>query len=206
MTVHSMNHRRIPLLWTVVVGVSLCLCVAACSKDPQAPILLNFHTIDEGNAYRSPQLSGEALSWVIDHYGIKTVINLRGPNPGKVWYDDELSVCKAKKVALVDIPMSSQSLPPPDLLKSVVSTLKTSARPLLIHCQSGADRTGAVSALYRIEVLGQDRTAAMRELSPEYWHFRDQKPCMDKLIEIYEPTDEWMASYEQNYQQIPCGG
>ncbi len=168
------------------------------------PFLFNFYAIDGGQAYRSSQLSGETLSWVIDRYAIKTVINLRGSNPGQPWYDEEAETCRTMGVALIDLPMSSQSLPPPDLLASIVKALRTAQYPILIHCESGSDRTGAVSALYRIVVLEQDRADAMKELGPEYWHFRDNKPCMDKLIEIYEPTAEWMTQYERDYGQLTC--
>lgn len=189
-----------------------CSCLAlpllpACGDGDAAsvpPILLNFHTLDEGKAYRSEQLSGEALAWVIDRHAIKTVVNLRGPNPGKPWYVAEAATCQAKNVALVDLPMSSQSLPEPPLLKSIVDTLRTARYPILIHCESGADRSGAVSALYRLDILRQDRAEAMKELSPDYWHFKAKKPCMDKLAEIYEPTPEWMEQYEREYGELTC--
>jgi protein tyrosine/serine phosphatase len=192
---------RLALLPLLIAGAA-----AGCKDKPETaePMLVNFHVIEEGKAYRSPQLSAESLAWVIDHHGIKTVINLRGPNPDEPWYRDESSVCKAKQTTLVDLPMSSQSLPAPELLKSILSALKTAQPPVLIHCESGADRTGAAAALYRMEVLGQDRATALRELSPDYWHFRSKKPCMDTLVEMYEPTPEWMARYEKDYQNITC--
>ena len=190
--------------------LTLCLAVLAASgcrsdsADTSEPVLLNFHPLVEGQVYRGPQLSGEALSWVIDRYKLKTVFNLRGAHPEELWYREESSACKAKGVQLVDLAMSSQSMPEPALLKSIVATLKRAPTPLLIHCESGADRSGAVAALYRMEVLKQDRTAALKELSPDYWHFRAKKPCMDTLVEMYESTPEWMAQYEQNYQNIVC--
>jgi protein tyrosine/serine phosphatase len=190
-----------------VLGCGLALSLSACNEDDAAtsqPFLFNFYALDEGKAYRSAQLSGQALSWVVDRHAIKTVINLRGPNAGKPWYDEEATTCKAKNVTLVDIPMSSKSLPEPQLLESIVEALRTAEYPILIHCESGSDRSGAVSALYRIDILKQDRAEAMKELSPDYWHFRAKKPCMDKLAEIYEPTAEWMQQYERDYEQITC--
>jgi protein tyrosine/serine phosphatase len=174
------------------------------NEAANTPILFNFHAIEGGQAFRSSQLSGEALSWVIDRHAIKTVINLRGTNAGKPWYDEEADACRAKNVALIDLPMSSQSLPAPDLLASIVQALRTAQYPVLIHCESGADRTGAVSALYRIDVLKHDRADALKELGSQYWHFRQSKPCMDRLAEIYEPTAEWMAQYERDYGQLTC--
>ena len=55
----------------------------------------NFHEVVPGQFYRSAQLSGERLGAEIDRYGIKTVINLRGENPDKGWYVDEVSATAA---------------------------------------------------------------------------------------------------------------
>lgn len=196
--------RGLFLLLMSGMPVVLLSAVGCKDKAPDKPILLNFHTIDEGKAYRSPQLSSEALSYVIDNYGIKTVVNLRGTNLGKPWYDAEAAVCRGKNVALVDHAMSSQALPSPELLEAILATLATAERPLLIHCESGADRTGAVAGLYRKAVLGQDTEAAMQELSPDYWHFRAKKPCMDTLVEMFEPGDNWLTTYTRNFDTLVC--
>jgi protein tyrosine/serine phosphatase len=191
----------------VILAATCASFTQGCTKDGLAdnpPMLFNFHAIEDGRAYRSSQLSGEALAWVIDRYGIQTVINLRGHNPGKEWYEQEVQVSNAKNIALVNISMSSQSLPHPDLLESIVQALRTSQYPIMIHCESGSDRSGAVAGLYRLIMLEQDRPEALSELSSKYWHFQNKKPCMSKLVEIYEPTAEWMEWYRAQYQEIAC--
>ncbi len=184
----------------------LAVLLPACTEGdkPAPPILLNFHAIEEGRAYRSPQLSGEALAWVVDRYGIRTVVNLRGANPDQKWYRDEAAVCRDKGVALVDLAFNSQQLPAPELLAQLIETLAQAERPILIHCQGGADRTGAAAALYRMTVLKQSREQAMAELSVDYWHSRAKAPCMDRLIEIFEPAEGWLERYATTYQQISC--
>lgn len=179
---------------------------AACNGGDKSapPVLWNFHAIEEGQAYRSPQLSGDALAWVIDRYGIRTVVNLRGSNPDEKWYRDESAVCREKGVTLVDLAFSSQRLPDPELLAALLETLRTAQRPILIHCQGGADRTGAAAALYRMAVLNQPREQAMAELSADYWHNRAKAPCMDRLIEIFEPSEAWLEHYAATYRQIAC--
>jgi protein tyrosine/serine phosphatase len=187
----------------IVAAAMLPGCDKSKSED-MGQYLLTLHPIEAGRAYRSGQMSPEGLAWTIDHHGIKTVLNLRGHNPDKKWYQDEVKTCRDKGVILVDVSMSSQSLPPPEQLKQVVNTLRTATGPILIHCESGADRTGAVAALYRLDVLKQDRAAALKELNPDYGHFRAQKPCMDTLIEMYEPTPEWMVTYDRDYKGTTC--
>jgi protein tyrosine/serine phosphatase len=162
----------------------------------------NFYELDPGKAYRSSQPTGPQLKNAIGMLGLKTVINLRGPNPGVDWYDQEVAVCKEMNVPLADFPMSSGSLPEPDLLKGIVNTLKTAEYPILIHCAGGSDRTGAVSAIYKMLIDGADKSVAREQLSPRYFHFQVNAPSMDRLLELYEPTDEWLATYTQEYPQL----
>jgi protein tyrosine/serine phosphatase len=154
--------------------------------------------------YRSAQPYQAALENVIGQLGIRTVVNLRGPNPGEYWYDVERQTCEAMGVTLVDHAMSAHSLPSGELLGAVIDTLLNAEYPILIHCQGGADRTGAVSAIYRMLVLGHDRASALEALSPLKLHFREYAPCMDTLAEMYEPRPEWLAQYTATSDQIAC--
>jgi len=43
-------------------------------------------------------------------------------------------------------------------------------RPLLIHCQHGADRTGAMVALYRVVVQNWSKADAIREMNEGGYH------------------------------------
>jgi len=45
--------------------------------------------------------------------------------------------------------------------------------PLLIHCQHGADRTGTLSAVYRVAVQGWSREEAIREMTQGGYGFHD---------------------------------
>jgi len=164
----------------------------------------NFDILREGRAYRSAQPLGDELASAIEMFGIRTVVNLRGSNPGQSWYDAEVAACDAMGVMLADHAMSAQSLPSPELLEAITNTLLTARHPILIHCQAGADRTGAVSAIYRMLVLGHDKAAALSELSPVHLHLRAFTPCMDTLAELYEPGPEWLAEYGATVAEIVC--
>jgi hypothetical protein len=49
--------------------------------------------------------------------------------------------------------------------------LRSAAKPLLIHCKAGSDRTGLVAALYRYAVAGEPAEQAVSELSLHFGHF-----------------------------------
>ncbi|MHC4441671.1 MAG: dual specificity protein phosphatase family protein [Planctomycetota bacterium] len=175
----------------------LVICTAGC-------LPFNFHVIEEGRAYRSAQPTSEALRWTIENYGIRTVVNLRGENQGEVWYDAEAEVCQAMGVTLINHAMSDSRLPSAELLGVIINTLQTAEYPILMHCQSGANRTGAISAIYRMLIMGHERDEAMQELSPAYFHFRADAPCMDTLVEIFETDTHWLTEYAATVDEIVC--
>ena len=195
---------QISLWW--LAAVLPVIATSACKKDhlSEDELPSNFHTLDSGRAYRSSQPTDQQLKDLIDVYKIRTVINLRGPNPGQPWYDAEAATCTAKGVKLVNHRMSARALPPPDVLKGIVETLQTAEYPILIHCSGGADRTGAVSAIYRMLIQHQDRETASQELAYEFGHLSDFSPWMDTLVAVYEPKPEWLAWYAANVEHIRC--
>lgn len=108
----------------------------------------NIHTVQAGGLYRSAQLSPSRLKRLIRQDHIRTIINLRGPNPKFAWYRHELSVSRAMSVRHYDIQLSSTQLPASAQLKRLVHLFKTAPKPILIHCQGGADRTGFASSMW----------------------------------------------------------
>lgn len=164
--------------------------------DQYAPltILDNFHPIEDGRAYRSAQLDGASLALVLEEYGIRTVVNLRGENVGEPWYDTERAVVTAAGAKLVDIGMSANALPSREALLLLYDTFETAEEPVLIHCKAGADRTSAAAAIWRMAVDGDSRAAAMRELSPLYGYFAALKPAMIELVRMFQPDREWILS------------
>lgn len=79
----------------------------------------NVHVVVPGEVYRSGQMrSGEMIS-LVQAYGIKSVLNRMSAKSG----------------------LSTKEI---DVL---IAIMKRSPKPLLVHCQGGADRTGLAAAL-----------------------------------------------------------
>ncbi|WP_298357035.1 dual specificity protein phosphatase family protein [Rhodoblastus sp.] len=131
----------------------------------------NVHVVEPGALYRSAQLDGPGLDAIINKYAIRTVINLRGPNKGQSWYDDEIAESRKDGVSHIDIRMSARSKPAASTIKELLAALRSAPKPILIHCKDGADRTGLAAALYEFLIAGQPREAAARQLSFRYGHF-----------------------------------
>jgi protein tyrosine/serine phosphatase len=163
----------------------------------------NFHVVDMGRMYRSAQPNERELETAIEGLGIRTVLNLRGPNIGSGWYDAERRVCEARGVRLIDVPMNASTLPSAETAGQILSYLQNLSYPVLVHCTGGSDRTGAVCALYRMSILGDDKSSSLAELSADYLHFRNLTPCMDRLAESFENRADWINQYRSIASQ-PC--
>ena len=131
----------------------------------------NVHEVEPGQLYRSAQLSGPFLNEVIDHYGVRTVINLRGRNPGTDWYRDEMAITARKGITHIDIGMSANKEPDAATIDQLIEAFKIAPKPILIHCEAGADRSGLASAMYELLIAHRSASEADRQLSFFYGHF-----------------------------------
>lgn len=161
----------------------------------------NFHEVDPGKFYRSATLPSWGMADVIQEYGIKTVINLRGSNPGESWYDAQMAVIQRQGINQIDIGMSAFSIPGRKNLLKLLDALKNAPRPILVHCQAGVDRTGEASALYQMMYMGKTRAQAMEMLSPRYGHFETFKPAKDYFVRDVWQDESWARTSFQ-----PCDG
>ena len=131
----------------------------------------NFHTVQEGALYRSAQLSENELQMAIRHHGIRAILNLRGAHPGQSWCDDEIAVSKALGVTHYDYALSAYRVVTDNQIIELLGIIRRAPKPLLVHCKSGADRTGLVSALYRFAIEGKSTEEADAQLTVVYGHF-----------------------------------
>lgn len=143
----------------------------------------NFHAVEPGVVYRSGQLSEGSFKDYIKSTGIRTVVNLRGNNAGVAWYDEEIKAVAGTDVTHIDFPLSSGRELSDRELGQLTAILRNSAKPVLIHCQGGADRTGLASALYELIIAKRDASDAASQLSFRYGHFpwlRSHTAAMDR--------------------------
>lgn len=153
----------------------------------------NFHTVEKNKLYRSRQLSARGLRHYIAPYRIKTIINLRGPNPTQHWWLNEKKEAERMGVHLYHIPMSACALPSKTNLIKLIHLFKTAPRPILIHCKSGADRTGEAAALWVLEQQKKSKKKALKQLSLKYWHFSARRPHKKTFIRLWQGL-EWLIN------------
>ncbi|WP_224814348.1 tyrosine-protein phosphatase [Hasllibacter sp. MH4015] len=120
--------------------------------------------------------------------GIVQVISLRPPE-GPV-HAFEAEACAALGLELRNAPLTARQAPSREALLNVLEVFDTIRLPALIHCKSGADRTGLVAAMWHIHVEGQSPHEARRELSFRHLHISLSKTgILDRLLDAY--TARW---------------
>ncbi|MCB1490608.1 MAG: tyrosine-protein phosphatase [Rhodobiaceae bacterium] len=117
--------------------------------------------------------------------GFRTIVNLRGPSP-KPYYVLESQACRDLGLTLVDFRIRSRDLPYVWQLHDAKRLFEMIEYPALMHCKSGADRAGLMSALYLIIRKGVPVDEAIPHLSLKYYHFRHAKTgILDFMLERY---------------------
>ena len=144
----------------------------------------NFHQIAP-QVYRSNQPSAAQLTAIHARVGLKSVLNLRGRSQ-QSFYLFEAEACAFLGVTLVDLPLSASQAPSRAKLETLHTLLQTLPKPLLIHCKSGADRTGLAAVMYLLVVQNLPFEEARRQLSWRYLHVaRSPAGIQDHILRHY---------------------
>jgi len=127
----------------------------------------NFHRVAPG-VYRSAQLYSYNMSHFYKKYNFKTILNLRGAHLDKTWYVYERNFCKEHNIRLIDFGISDKEIQSIQKMKQIIKIIKNAKKPILIHCKSGADRTGLATSLYLYSIKDKNYS---NMLSLKYGHF-----------------------------------
>lgn len=134
----------------------------------------NLHRITPG-LYRSEQPNAEGMK-NLEKLGIRTVINLRYFNHD----DDEV---KGTNLRTERTRILTWRVDDDHVIEVMRMLKKTENGPFLIHCQHGADRTGLMSAMYRILVQGWTREEALKELTEGGYGYHSMWRNIPRYIE-----------------------
>ena len=144
----------------------------------------NFHQICD-DAYRASQPSSSNLKSYKDK-GIKAVLNLRGFTQQSYALFEEDS-CKKLGLELISVPLSSSFAPQSEKLLEIIGIMEEIPKPFVLHCKSGADRAGLVSAIYLIVQKKLSVAEAKKQLSFKYLHLDFTKTgILDYIFNVFD--------------------
>ncbi len=141
------------------------------------PGLPNLFKVSDG-FYRGAQPTAEGIRQ-LPKLGVHTIVNLR------TLHSD------ADKVA--GLPLSYESISfkawhpeHEDVVRFLKIVTKPGNQPIFVHCQHGADRTGMMTAVYRIVVQGWSKDDAIREMTQGGFGFH---PIWHDLVDYVRKLD-----------------
>jgi tyrosine-protein phosphatase SIW14 len=147
--------------------------------------LPHFHTVKEGVLYRSGQPRGLGLAW-IKLYGIRTLINLRKPDSDGT--AEEKSYAAENGLRFYNFSIGSSHEEIDETVKRFLAIVEDKSHwPILVHCSRGKERSGVLSAIYRIE---HDHWTNEQALAETYrlGLDRGQMPIPENYIKNYRPS------------------
>lgn len=151
-------------------------------------IHLNFHKVTP-TLWRSAQPTPAQLARLAQK-GLKTVVSLRGGRRHGSW-PLEVDACARHGLTLAEYIVTSRGAPDKDTVLAMDDFFGGLEGPVLIHCKSGADRAGFVSALYLIMREGKSADEALKQLSLRYGHFHFAPTgILDHFFETYRDEGE----------------
>lgn len=146
--------------------------------------------------YRSREPKPKHVLKYQQRYGIKTVLSLNGEQ------DDAVEVeingqqttltmhdfMLRRGLANPHVSMGSTLAPTDDQLVAVFRVLlDDSAKPILLHCTGGADRTGIIAALYQVEFMGRTKQQARKAMRHHMWTAHDGTEIQGAYLDLYQP-------------------
>ncbi len=164
----------------------------------------NFHVVRDGVLYRSGQLSLDGLKRAIHDYDIRTVVTLRDAHvPGDPAPDAaEEAYCKEQGMRYVRIPprawwASDNSVPAEQGVRTFLEVMDDPSNyPVLVHCFAGYHRSGAYSAIYRMEYEGWTNRNALDEMKNYGYQGLDEHLDLLWYLEDYRPRRQRPAVEE----------
>lgn len=184
------NFRK---AWRIIGGGVAVAALATGVYLATLQITGNFHAVVEGELYRSAQPGPADIVRYAQDHGIKTIINLRGENKGSAWYDTEIAQSQKFGIHHVDFRMSAWRQLPQQEAAELILLLERAEKPVLIHCKSGADRSGLAAALYVAAVAKLGEEAAERQISIRYGHFSIPLIAPFAMDATFEALEPWLG-------------
>ncbi|HEY2588087.1 MAG TPA: dual specificity protein phosphatase family protein, partial [Tepidisphaeraceae bacterium] len=165
---------------------------------------VNFGVVEPGRLYRSGQITEPVIRKTLEKNHIGLIVNLSLDDTP----DERAEAAAAHDLGVerVNLGLSGDGLGDPNVYpKALADIIKANrdGKAVLVHCQSGAQRTGGIIAAYRILVEGKSPDDAFAEMR-QYGHDPKHNPALIPWIREHLPQwKEQLANYEASASTQP---
>jgi len=142
--------------------------------------LPNLHKITD-DLYRGAQPTAEGMC-NLKKAGMETVVNLRS------FHSDRDEIAETG-LAYEHIYMKAWHAEDTEAVRFLQIVTNPKRRPVFVHCQHGADRTGTMCAIYRIAVQGWSKDEALREMIDGGYGFHGMWENLRRYIRKLDISD-----------------
>lgn len=122
---------------------------------PKKPGLDNLYRVSD-TLYRGAQPTAEGMKQ-LEAMGVKTVVNLRTLH-------SDLDEIGDLGLGYVHLRTTVLRVSEDDVVEFLKVAADKDRQPVFVHCQQGVDRTGVMSAVYRIAIEGWSKAEALDEM------------------------------------------
>ncbi|MHC5061833.1 MAG: dual specificity protein phosphatase family protein, partial [Planctomycetota bacterium] len=166
--IKNKSHRQTLTIGAISLAVGLSIwCWEEVLEDRLIP--KRWGAIEAGAIYRSGRLSGTLVEKTLKKYQIKTIVSLTGETPAE---QTQKTAAKKLGIEVKRFPLRGNGTG--DFVhyaEAIMAMVKArnQGKPVLVHCASGAQRTGGVTACYRLLIENQTPEFVYKEMQRYDW-------------------------------------
>ena len=154
----------------------------------------NWGVVEPGKIFRSATVSKYLIRQKLEENRIGTIVFLSRDTGDDADLAAERRIADEMGIKFLNFPMNGDGVATPDQYTAALTAVcqaKEQGKPVLIHCHSGAQRTGGVVAMYRMLVEGKSQPEAYSELV-HYGFNPKRNPTLLPFLD--EHINEWAAA------------
>lgn len=159
----------------------------------------NFHKVDN-KLYRGAAPDEEGLRY-LKKLGVKTIIDFRRDNSRESIQamKEEKEKAEALGIKYVNIPLNAEIPPTQEEIIKFLEEIDSTQGKVFIHCKGGKDRTGIMTAVYRVLRNHMSKEEAYEEMIDKgfTWDHQIRYSPLKTFLENFNPDN-----YRQNRFEI----
>jgi protein tyrosine/serine phosphatase len=152
----------------------------------------NYGAVEPGQIYRGGQLSAGLVTQWLSAHSIDKILFMSIDKENRPDVQAELAAARALGIERLNLPLGGKGTGDPMQYVLAIEEMAESVRQgqqVLVHCHSGAQRTGGAVALYRVLVQGWAGEDAYEEMLT-FKHDPDDNPA---LLPFLNDNMRWIA-------------